>query len=196
MTGKHGPVGEIGPPYRLAPQAPAPGAFPRSGPTPHLMLSPYGTQTTRAWTAADQEVKSVIDAMRCEYLWRVSAVGDNVQLAMEYGTQGTIAVANIRLPFEGFVPGQVGIRASKVDPASAASVVVTLTVATGGSPTVRTRATAPAALPSSARLYTALTASTLTVDGVPGIAVAAGASLPLVSPSSVTAGAGIVELAL
>lgn len=162
----------------------------------HVVQSPYGLQSRRTWDAADVEPKDVIDAMRSEYLWRASAIGENVQLVLHYGTQGTLAVPGLRLPFVAFVPGQLLLRAEKIDPDAPANVTVTLTAATGGVPTVRTFIPAPQALPPSARLYTALTASTLTVAGIAGIAVAVGASLPLVAPSSVTVGAGIAELSL
>lgn len=159
-------------------------------------VPPYGIQSRRTWTAADIEPKELIDALRSEFVWRVSVVGLNLQLALQYGTQGTIVIAGLRLPFEAYIPGQVSLIGSKVDPAQPASAIITLTAATGGRPVVRQFIPAPQALPENAHLFTALAASTLTVAGIAGIAVAAGATLNLISPSSVTAGAGIVDLTL
>lgn len=182
-------------PEHIPPGLLSPG-FEREPGALHVVKGPYGIQTRRTWTAADVEPKDLIDAMRSEYLWRASAFGENVQLSLQYGTQGTISLAGIRLPFEAFIPGQVSLTATKVDPAAPANITVTLTAATGGVPTVRSFIPAPAALPANGRLYTALTASTLTIAGVAGVAVAAGASIPLIAPSAVTAGSGILELTL
>jgi hypothetical protein len=167
----------------------------QGGPGLHLALAPYGTQTQRVWAAADTDEKSVLDAMRSEFLWRASAQGENVVLRLTYGTQATLIVDNIRLPFVGFIPGQAQLVARKVDPAASAVCRLTLTAATGGISMIRA-VVGIGALPPNAGTYTALTASTLTVAGVAGIAVAVGATLPIVAPSAVTAGSGIVELTL
>lgn len=172
-----------------------PAERPPREPTRHLALEPYGIQSQRVWTAAEQGEKPVIDAMRSEYLWRASVAGENVELILVYGTQAGITIDGLRLPFEAFIPGQVGLRARKLDPDAPASIRITLTAATGGVPTVRAFQ-GVGAIPSTARTYTALAASTLTVAGVVGIAVAAGASLPLIAPAAVTVGSGIVELTL
>jgi hypothetical protein len=162
---------------------------------PHVALTPYGSQSVRTWTAADVEPKDLLDAMRSEFLWRVSVQGENLVLQLVYGTQATIRLDALRLPFVGFVPGQAQLLASKLDPAQPANARVTLTAATGGLSTVRAVA-GVGALPTNAASYTALTASTLTVAGFAGIAVAVGATLPLVAPSIVTVGDGILELTL
>lgn len=182
-------------PVPIPPGVLSPG-FEKEGTPAHVARGPYGIQSRREWTAADVEPKDIVDALRSEYVWRVSAIGANVELQLHYGTQGTLVVPNIRVPFVGVVPGQVTLRAQKVAAGAPANVLVTLTAATGGLPVVRTVIPAPQALPNNTSQYTALTASTLTVAGIAGIAVAVGASLPIVAPSAVTAGAGIAELAL
>lgn len=183
------------PPQPPAPQGMLSPGFQHVAGRPHVTKEPYGIQTRRTWTAADVEEKQVVDAMRSEYLWRVSAQGENVLLSLLYGTLAGISVDNIRLPFVAFIPGNVGLRAKKLVTDEPASLRVTLTAATGGVGVVRA-VVGVAPLPSSAQLYTALTASTLTIAGIAGIAVAVGASMPLVAPSEVTAGSGIVELTL
>lgn len=159
---------------------------------PHTTRDTYGTQSRRTWDAADTGEKNLIDAMRPEFMWRASVQGENLELVLTYGTKATIKLDNIRLPFVAFIPGQIGLTARKLDGASPASASVTLTAATGGVGVIRTFQ-AVAAVPGSGRLYTALTASTLTIAGVAGIAVAVGDSIPIVEPSAVTAGSGIVE---
>ena len=161
----------------------------------HVVQAPYGIQTARVWSAEDTEEKAVIDALRPEYLWRASAHGENILLTLTYGSMASLKLENLRLPFEGFIPGQVGLTAKKLLREAPASCRVTLTAATGGVPTVR-MAMGVGPILSSAKTFTALVPSTLTVSGIAGIALAPGASLPLVAPSEVTAGAGILELVL
>lgn len=162
---------------------------------PHQLQKPYGTQSQRIWAAADVAEQQLIDAVRPEFLWRASVQGENLVLKLVYGTQATITLDNLRLPFVGFIPGQVGLSARKLDPAAPAVARVTLTAATGGLSTVRAFV-GLGALPTGAASYTALAASTLTVAGVAGVVVAPGATMPLVAPAVVTVGSGIVEFSL
>lgn len=161
----------------------------------HLMDGSYGIQSQRVWAAGDNDSKLLIDAMRSEFLWRASVHGENLVLSLSYGTLATVMLEGLRLPFVGFIPGQVQLTATKLDPGAAAIARVTLTAATGGLSTVR-MFVGVQTLPASASSFTALAAATLTVAGVGPIAVPVGATLPLVAPAAVTAGSGIVEITL
>ncbi len=182
------------PKQSLTPSGMSPG-FQQVETLPHIARQPYGIQSARTWTVEDIEEKAVIDALRPEYLWRASAFGENLLLTLTYGSMASLKLPNIRLPFEGFIPGQVGLMARKLVSTEPASCRVTFTAATGGVATVRMLVSVGPLL-SNAKTYTALTASTLTVAGIAGVAVAPGQSLPLVAPSAVTAGTGILELIL
>lgn len=190
-------------------------AFPQDYPTGHVLphvfvkknavngaLTPekYGTQSIRTWSPTDIDKKQVLDSLPNEFLWRAGVIGSNVKLDVTWGSGGTNRLENVRLPFVGYIPGQLNIQASKLDSAAAASCTVTLTTVAGiGEQKIRTfiDATGGAvALLTTGTRYTALAASTLTVAGVGPFAVAAGATLPLIHPATVNTGSGILEHSL
>jgi hypothetical protein len=178
---------------------PAPGAYEHHhGPGPKQGQSAYGLQSRRDWLAGDNSQVQIVDLQRSEYLWRVAiAVAVNLQFRLIYGTGASVELDGLRAPFEAFIPGQVGLYARKVTNDQIASVRATVTAATGGVPVVRMPAPAPGSLlPANAKSYVALSASTLTVNGVAGVAVAAGVTLPLIAPATLTAGQGFLELSL
>ena len=187
------PLSPMGYSQQPAPQQYAPTLYAQRQPMPHVLQDSYGMQSKRTWDADDRDPKSLIDSMRAEFLWRLTAHGQNVQFSLTYGTKATRTLERILLPLEAAIPGQVNLTAFKVDPEQSAECVVTFTaIGSSGAQSVRTFAE-PGPLPSSAKAFTALTASTLVVAGIAGVVVVTGQTLPLISPTSVTTGVGIVE---
>jgi len=134
-------------------------------------------------------------------VWRIAAVtrGDQrVFGRLIYGTSSSFELSSIVLPLVAYVPGnaQLYLQPETSPPASRVCVGVSAKLVGGfSSPQiVRSFHVASAtALPSSGYRFTALAASTLTVEGVAGIAVAAGDSIRITSPTLLTAGSGLVE---
>lgn len=154
----------------------------------------YGTQSTRTWGIGETDARVLVDTSQNEYLWRITAHGtSNVRLQLTWGSGSTQVLGAILLPFEAYVPGQAQLSATKQDDGAGSCTVTLTTSCAYGDQAVRTFVTAVSVLPTSAKRFTALAAATLTIAGVAGIAVAAGATIPLVHPASVTAGSGILE---
>lgn len=134
-------------------------------------------------------------------VWRIAAITRGTQRVfgrLIYGTSSSFELGNIILPLVAYVPGNAQLYLLPEDTTPAARVCVGVSAKLVGgfsSPQiVRTFHTAGATpLPSSGYRFTALAAATLTVEGVAGIAVAAGDSLRITSPSILTAGSGLVE---
>lgn len=154
----------------------------------------YGTQQFALWAAGDVTPRQVCDALKPVALWRFSCFG-RVKVTIDYGTQGTRKIFELRAPLVITIPGQFTATAEPIDD-TGADCVVTLTQATAGAqPTARRLADATAGavgLDNGAVRYWALTASTLTIAGV-AVVVPALAIVPLVSGAVLNTGSGFQE---
>ncbi len=163
---------------------------------PHTTSEPkYGSQSVLTWTADDSRgERGLVDAMFSEYLWRVSVTGENILLKLIYGTNGTKIIDNITLPFEANIPGQVNIRARRLDEEAPARAVPTLTAATGGINICRGFFSGGAGgitLPPELRQVTALNGTSITVNGF-GIAVTAGETYQVAGAVGLAAGGQVI----
>jgi len=172
------------------------------GPNPPHIPSPgrhdrqaEGLQQSGEWSAGQNQPIQLLDATRAAMLWRVSVVGD-VAIRLLYGTRATIEL-NAWAPFVAGIPGQVALWATPLDDTTPTRALATLTPsAAPGVTYARTTLVSPGPFPAAAGRFTALSASTLTIAGIVGVAVAIGASIPVVAGSLLTAGSGIVDLAV
>lgn len=161
-----------------------------------------GFQATVSFPPGTPQEAQAVDLMAPEDmgLWRVSAIS-LAPVAMRariiYGTSSSFRISNLRLPLVAYVPGACQLYlAPDVSPVVAdINVRVSATLITNGLQVLRTfhdSAAAAVLLPPSAMRYTALTASTVTIEGI-AVAVAVGTDILLTAPSTLTAGAGIAE---
>jgi len=169
--------------------------FPR-GTSP---IDRYGTQNGQQTFAANEGgSRPLLESQhRAEYLWWVTASGDNVQFELLWGTASNLRVANLRSPLAVALSGNISLQCSQVDVTQAAIAQATMTIAgSRGTTEARQVVTALGALLPFTRRVTALAASTVTVAGT-AVALAAGASLDVANPAALTVGGPIVaELSL
>ena len=196
-----GPPGAPSPGSAAMPHSPAP-LYPGWGQDEKNLGPTYGQQQRETWNfvngVGETDRRPVLDSRRATSLWRVTILGD-VNVFLRYGTAGQNRL-ELAAPVEGAFPGFVEAEAEpRVAPTAGNPVeaVVTLTPATAsGRPSLRSLVDAgggAVTLPNAAAFYTALTASTLTVRTIAGIAVPVLSTVPVLSGSVVTAGSGIVE---
>ncbi len=173
---------------------------PASGPDPRSVGNTgeiYGEQNSRviAAGAANGGQQEAIDVVKAPYLWRFSVFG-RVFVRVTYGTKQTRSFVDLLAPVIMTVPGQLTVTVRPVDPDVDTAYSVTLTAATGGA-----RAVARSALDASlgavpisddAAFFTALSASTLTIAGLP-VTVAASQTVPVVAGSTLNTGTGFQE---
>lgn len=161
----------------------------------------YGEQQARAaWQAGgDDTQQPLCSAEAPEFLWRVSAIGENVSYQLTYGTKTTISLAALLSPLVAYIPGRFDLQARRLDADLAAYAECTVTCATGGRPHIRQIATVAGLINPGATRAVALVgggAAQLLVGGVAVTLPGVGDSVPLVAPSSVVAGSFILELDL
>ena len=156
----------------------------------------YGTQQKAVWVAGHRlDERQIIDLRKCDALWRISVFG-RVLLRLNYGTQATRQLANLRAPLVITVPGQVTVTAQPLDDLGTICTV-TATQASAGARSICRQlvgTTAPTNLDlhEDAVAFFALTASSLIISGSV-VAVPALAVVPLVAGSVLTDGSGFVE---
>lgn len=133
-------------------------------------------------------------------LWRVSAqvspAGDTTQRVLAqliYGTGSSMQLSDIVLPLVAYVPGSVALYLyPESDVTSPIVVMGNVKPVTGyEAQTVRTWHETPGQLPPSVVTFTATGAGTVvTTQGV-AVPLAIGQSIPIMGPSSLTAGSGL-----
>lgn len=161
-----------------------------------------GFQASVSFPPGIPQEAQAVDIMAPENmgLWRVSAISlapVAMRARLIYGTSSSFQISNLRLPLVAYVPGACQLYlAPDVSPVVAGiEVRVSATLITNGPQVLRTfhdSAAGAVLLPPSAIRYTALTASTVTIEGI-AVAVAVGTDIILTAPSTLTAGAGIAE---
>lgn len=161
-----------------------------------------GFQASVSFPPGIPQETQAVDLMAPENmgLWRVSAVSVApvaMRARLIYGTSSSFQISNLRLPLVAYVPGSCQLYLTPdVSPVVAdINVRVSATLITNGVQILRTFHDSGAGavlLPPSGVRYTALTASTVTIEGI-AVAVAVGADIILTAPSTLTAGAGLVE---
>lgn len=158
----------------------------------------YGWQQRHAWEAADVEVKPLLSIGKADSLWRVTAQGENVLFQMTWGTKANRRLTNLLSPLVAFIPGGCDLYAGKVNAQAVASADLTCTPVSGESSCCQLvrqafAANPAAAIPVGAWRFTALVASTVTLQGN-AVALAAGASLVVDgSPGNTILGAGVLD---
>lgn len=158
----------------------------------------YGYQQRHTWEVAEQEPKPLLSIGKADSLWRVSAQGVNVVFQLVWGTKATRRLTNLLSPLVAFIPGACEVNASKVNAQATASADLTCTPVSGeGNCCQLVRqafaANPAAAVPLGAWRFTALVASTVTLQGN-AVALAAGASLVVDDrPGNTILGAGYVD---
>lgn len=169
--------------------------FPR-GTSP---IDGYGTQNgVQTFAAGDAEPRAMAESQhRSEYLWGITAVGDNVAFDLNWGTKATHRLADLRSPLAVAIPGNFALNCRQVNPALGATALCTLTaVGSRGVTQCRQVVSVLGALSPFAVRATALSGATVTIAGT-AVALAAGASVDVVNPASLTAGGPIlVDLAI
>lgn len=156
--------------------------------------TPYGWQQSRTIPAGDEREQQAIDEVNAEYMWRFSVFG-RVLVRVVYGTLATREFVDLQAPVIMNVPGKLAVYVRSADPQSAQVFSVTCTKSAGNSSCcsqARRLVDSAGALSDDAVRFFALVASVLTVGGQ-AVNVAAGQSVPLVAPSSLTSGAGFEE---
>lgn len=178
------------------PKSPAPDEAPPMGDTGKI----YGIQALAQWPVGDAGLPvDVIDVTRATSLWLVHVEGD-VLIDLTWGTKATLTLAGLSSPARFAVPGQLTVTARPRLPGPVLTEVkckVTLTPINGGSccQILRQFFNTPGAIPDAAAAFFALSASVLTVAGVP-VAVPALSRVPLSSGATLTSGDGFLEYEL
>lgn len=173
---------------------PALSPFPNGGMNNAAMGKTHGSQCTAAWVAGEGDSRPLLDVVRAEHLWRISVVGD-VDCDISYGTGGTTTLRGIAAPIVASFPGAVSVRATPRDSSTATSAIICCSPNdSGGGGQLRRLLDAPGPIDVQANEFTALVASTVDVRGTVS-AVAPGETIPVLSGSVLTAGAGIENLA-
>jgi len=168
-------------------------AIPLGQPLSQAAGPTYGEQSSQDWLVGQSDDRPVLDLPRAVFLWRVTVLGENVLVDVEYGTKANKRIVNLATPFQLTVPGQCNVSARPLDPQAAASVRVTATPATAGDSSARRIVVGPAlALDPDATSFRALTASTVTIRGI-AVAVPVLGVVALVAGSVLTAGSGYLE---
>lgn len=155
----------------------------------------YGFQQSRTIPAGDDRPQPVIDEIRSEFVWRFSVFG-RVFVRVTYGTNMTRQFVDLLAPVVMTIPGQLNVEVRSVDPQFDTPFSVTVTKATGGCRAIARSALdagiGSVALSDDAAFYTALSASTLTIAGLP-VSVAASQTVPVVAGSTLLTGTGFQE---
>lgn len=158
--------------------------------------------SARTWGASDtseQNVATVAAPPDYRGLWDVSLHGHNVQFRIQFGSSSAIVADLVRTPARFGCVGECQIQARKIDEAAPAEARCAIAYATGaGSGRVRAIRTGTG-VPVSINLFTsritALDAVACTVGGV-AVALAAGESLAVAWPTTLTSGTIVEELVL
>lgn len=155
--------------------------------------TPYGWQQARTIAAGDATEYHVIDAgVNAESFWRFSVFG-RVLVRVVYGTSKTRELVDLQAPVVMAVPGKAAVYVRSADDENAVEFSVTLTKAFSCCLSqARRLVNVASSLSDDAVRFVALAATTLTVGGQ-AVSLTAGQSVPLVAPSSLTAGAGFEE---
>lgn len=154
--------------------------------------TPYGWQQSRTIAAGDEAEQHCIDEVNAEFMWRFSVFG-RVLVRVVYGTSQTREFVDLQAPVIMTIPGKLAVYVRSADPQSSQTFSVTCTKATGGARSqARRLVDAAGGLSDDAVSFFALVACVLTVGGQ-AVNLAAGQSVPLVAPSSLTSGAGFEE---
>lgn len=155
----------------------------------------YGFQQSRTIAAGDARPQPVIDEVRADFVWRFSVFG-RVFVRVTYGTNMTRQFVDLLAPVVMTIPGQLNVEVRSVDPDVDTPFSVTVTQATGGARAIARSAldagAGAVALSDDAAFYTALSASTLTIAGLP-VSVAASLTVPVVAGSTLLTGTGFQE---
>jgi hypothetical protein len=170
--------------------APPPSALPPG--VPQSPITHFGFQTKQVWGSAQTDVRSLWDSVPnpTGELWRLSVVG-NLRVFLEWGTSAKRTLI-LDAPIACDLPGNVSVRARPIG-VDGATGLVTVAKSSGAGPQVlRLYTNTIGAVHDDATSFTALVASTVTVRGN-AVVLTPGQTLPLVSGSSLTAGAGILE---
>lgn len=156
----------------------------------------------RTWAASDTSVQTVATvAAPPEYrgLWDVSLHGYNVQFRIQFGSSTAIVADLVRTPARFGCVGECQIEARKIDAGAPAEARCAIAYATGAGAgrvrAIRTGTGVAVALNAFASRITALDAVVATVGGV-AVALAAGESIPVAWPATLTSGTIVEELVL
>lgn len=158
--------------------------------------SPIGTQVPRDWTSSETQRLTLADqrGRNEDGILLYSVWGKNVLLRVTYGTSRIVTLENLRPPFRGALIGNAHISAVKIDQGAPASATVAVARASSASrPVARQLVTAAGPIDELAVSVTALDAVALNVAGV-AVALAAGESVQVIQPTTLTSGAIIAEL--
>lgn len=153
----------------------------------------YGFQSKETWEPGNTDERPVLSCMAHDAgAWRVTIVGDLIVKAI-WGSLGTRNLVQMDAPVIATFPGKVDIFV-RPRTGDGASALVTVAPAYSGEQRDFRRLVAGPNLPIPAdfAVYRALTASVVDVRGT-AVAVAALATLPLVSGSVLTSGTGYLE---
>lgn len=176
---------------------------PKSPNQPHAFDSDnpsrfYGNQPGRIAFTPGGPLSTLLaeNKSNAEFLWRVEATGENCLFRLNWGVRSGLVITDLQPPLVAFLPGTFQLEAIHRNTQAAGFAVANLTCATGGTPHLRnvvTRAGANVTLQSMAKRLQALTAVTVTVDGI-AVVLAPLDRLELSGPCVVTAdGSALVE---
>jgi hypothetical protein len=158
------------------------------------------------WLAGKPRSNGPSDPAYCA-LWRVSLQVETQSetplqglVKLRYGTgTSTIQLNDLQLPIVAYVPGQCQVSLRPTIPIPLITAwgvgVTACPVSAPGKPVLRQFFNGAADFQEGAVKFTALTAANLVVGSGP-VVLAVGDSIPLVSPSSLTSGSGVVEFEL
>ena len=161
----------------------------------------YGTQITEKWIAENswKTLLSTIGAndetVHCG--WHIHAYSlatdpaNGLELEITYGTSSTNLLV-CRAPFTADLPGRIIIRARPTLALGTTTANITMAPTDTFRSAPRSIQVGAGALAPQATRFTALNACNLTVDGS-AVALTVSQSIPLIQPSAVVSGAGIVE---
>lgn len=153
-------------------------------------------QSAPNWTASQTDGRVLVDILpppEHQGLLDIRVIGENIECEVTYGTSSQVKIYGLRSPLRLALPGSVNVFAKKIDAGALAWAKCSVQPVTSGPMSfARSLGTSAVLAPVTAVRATAINAASLTVAGVV-VALGAGESMDIITPTSLTAGSVIWE---